>query len=521
MPSRLPSPVLSVDMNHIAKVDPSNVDNLFSMWTIFSKCAESLENGRRLENLSWRVWNRETFCCDDNNANVSSVPVRRIKRQDSDTYSDVPPLSSSVESATSEYEIPKETQSEAVTIKSRPCYIRRDSSERYRGKEKHMTPVHLVKLMEDLDKKSNTEQWFSRKNVTSAATQTSVPKSTVSEPTAVPQQVSTSAHGSPADSDLSQASERSTHSVVRGFSPGQISSSYRSTAHLAPQQEESSPVKPAPQKKANKKMFILGSSSESEEGMEDYQSHQSHRKSKLSEGLRRPNGEKRTSFRDQVATRTVYDDDAFTEDDEAISESAIDDEDSSDWESSDDSARSSYDERNMFRRVESRPQLASRRSLLSTMLHQPDRAAALANAGLRSTPVRSRTTSPSGPSLATSPRHDSPLAAKATAEITRSKPIIMTTSNMHPPALSPRTTRRNMLATELTESLRRCLLWERQQKNTTSAALKRRHTTHDVTKLVDYPQASNGHGKRDCASKNNSWNHFFNQGLHEYHVAGW
>jgi hypothetical protein len=36
-------------------------------------------------------------------------------------------------------------------------------------------------------------------------------------------------------------------------------------------------------------------------------------------------------------------------------------------------------------------------------------------------------------------------------------------------AHSPRTTRRNMLATELTESLRRHLLWERQQKSATAS----------------------------------------------------
>ena len=41
-------------------------------------------------------------------------------------------------------------------------------------------------------------------------------------------------------------------------------------------------------------------------------------------------------------------------------------------------------------------------------------------------------------------------------------------------AHSPRTTRRHMLSTELTESLRKNLLWERQQKNTTvNAFLKR------------------------------------------------
>ncbi|KAF4469736.1 hypothetical protein FALBO_3357, partial [Fusarium albosuccineum] len=45
------------------------------------------------------------------------------------------------------------------------------------------------------------------------------------------------------------------------------------------------------------------------------------------------------------------------------------------------------------------------------------------------------------------------------------------------------------LATELTESLRRHLLWERQQKSSTAnAVLKRRHTSHDVANLKQYPE---------------------------------
>lgn len=507
--------------------------------TVFSKCAESLENGRRLENLSWRVWNRETFCCEEPASTaaaavtttptaVTAVP-RRPRRQDSDTYSDLPELSSSVESAASDYDL-KEPRSDAVNIKSsRSCLLRTDSAERYRGKEKHMTPVHLVKLMEDLDKsKSGADDWMSKRSlVTSAdvstAVEASMPKQSSSTCSPAPSAPQATSVGSAA----SYSTEVSAHSVVRGFTPGQnISTSVRSSSGLVSESTVSVKASlPTPKKTRAKSMFIIGSSnssaSDDESDSEDsFTSGQHLHKSKLSEGLRRNNTEKRTSFRSEVSTRTFREEESYTEDDEVISESAIEDEDSSDdWESSTDSAQSSYNEQTLFQRVESRPQLASRRSLLSTMLHEPK--VALANAGSRSTPaLRSRTTSPSGPSLAHSPRQESPLTSKPTTEITRSKPIIMTTSNMHPPALSPRTTRRNMLATELTESLRRHLLWERQQKNTTAAAvLKRRHTAHDVTKLNDFPRV-------DCASKgntskNNSWNHYFDQGLHEYHVAGW
>ncbi|ODQ65267.1 hypothetical protein NADFUDRAFT_42552 [Nadsonia fulvescens var. elongata DSM 6958] len=37
------------------------MENLFSLWLIISKCPESIENGRRLENISWRLWNREVL----------------------------------------------------------------------------------------------------------------------------------------------------------------------------------------------------------------------------------------------------------------------------------------------------------------------------------------------------------------------------------------------------------------------------------------------------------------------------
>jgi hypothetical protein len=98
-----------------------------------------------------------------------------------------------------------------------------------------------------------------------------------------------------------------------------------------------------------------------------------------------------------------------------------------------------------------------------------------------------------------------------------------------------------MLATELTESLRRHLLWERQQKSTTAnAVFKRRHTTHDMANLQEYPgpkgaPAGRGTGpkpdltmpasanttKDKDTSKNSSWNNYNDYGPWEYHVKGW
>jgi len=228
-------------------------------------------------------------------------------------------------------------------------------------------------------------------------------------------------------------------------------------------------------------------------------------------------------------------DDVFeTDDEDEVDESAIDDDDSSDWEDSmEESGKSSVDEKLSFPRVDSRPNLTSRRSLITTMLHQKDRATALQNAACMSTPAlhRSRTSSPQGPSLPASVDSDddaAPLTMKNRLrpgqDVARSgaQPIIMTTTNVtpHQAALSPKTTRRQMLATELTASLRRHLLWERQQKNqTASAVLKRRHTAHDVANLKQYPEKV--HLGTEDKADHGSWNQYFGQGLGEYHSKGW
>jgi hypothetical protein len=295
------------------------------------------------------------------------------------------------------------------------------------------------------------------------------------------------------------------------------------------------------QKKKNPVFHFGGSSNEEENSLPQRMP----AKSALTESIQKPlASKKQTSFKEEVASRTiqeeqVFDDDVFETDEDDIDESAIDDDDdSSDWEDSvEDSGNASIDEKTFFQRVDSRPNLISRRSLITTMLHQNDRATALANAASKSTPAlqRSRTSSPNGPSLAASPDSDDaePLmmkkgakqSLKPIAEIPRSaaQPIIKTTTNVtpHQQALSPRTTRRNMLATELTVSLRQHLLWERQQKSqTANAVLKRRHTAHDVANLKQYPEKVHMK-KEDNEGINASWNQYFGSGLGEYHSKGW
>jgi len=513
-----------------------------------------MEDGRRLENLSWRLWNRETFCCE-HQPQLATTPAIKVNIP-RPTSRDVPDLSASVESAASEE--PDRIERHRKPASVAPLDFKRVRSSncdsalsRSRGKEKHITSLGLERMVYSIKEKKELEPLPPSIASFVHPLADITPRPLSPSPVAPQQQhkYSTESCTTTAESNTSETlavagSETSvssgelvqSHSVVRGFSPGQVSSSYRSQSRLAPTPAPSKSI--LQQKTEGKKktgMFTLGGSSGDDESSFEERISFRAKQSSLSEELNREpqNAKKHASFREVVESRTIRpiregeDEDAIESDDEEeVSESAIeDDDDSSDWEDSvTESGRSSpLDDKQLFQRVDSRPNLTSRRSLLTTALHEPQRAAALAAAASRSTPAlqRSRTSSPNGPSVAASPENEASGLTMRGPNIPRSKPIIMTTSNTHPPAHSPRTTRRNMLATELTESLRKHLLWERQQKSTTAnAVFKRRHTAIDVSKLQDYPGPKQGQTSKD-ASKNNSWNHYFDYGPWEYHVKGW
>ncbi|ETW83511.1 hypothetical protein HETIRDRAFT_244743, partial [Heterobasidion irregulare TC 32-1] len=57
MIAAFPTPVLSIAADVVKDLDGG--DALSGLWTLFTKCKESLQDGRRLENISWRLWYRE------------------------------------------------------------------------------------------------------------------------------------------------------------------------------------------------------------------------------------------------------------------------------------------------------------------------------------------------------------------------------------------------------------------------------------------------------------------------------
>ncbi|KAK6854374.1 hypothetical protein PG995_009467 [Apiospora arundinis] len=597
MPGRPEGLVLTVDPNVIHKVDTANAQNLFNMWTVFSRCADSVEQGRRLENLSWRLWNRETFCCDATEGKLQQAkstpiaPSTAPKDIPDVRIPEVPQLSGSVDSVAEDEEaIEFSSESEPMEI-SRPRILRQDSSasNRSRGRERHITSDHLEKMVVSIiqDKEPNL-----------------APLTDMSSPSLEPESDdSQTAYSTPdvqqtPDTPTTPATEPMCHSSVEA--PSVVSASLSSSGVASSGSELSIPALqlrsqesmkqlalgtiPEPQAapayrpvqlKKQPAKFALGGSSGDESSPQSLMQHKSlapQGKPKMfqlgassgsaedpSPSLKsamhsaRPNSllnaqKKQTSFSNQVSMRTIQTQSSDEQSDSYIDESAIDDdEDDSEWEDSiEEGGKESMDDPVTFKRVPSKPNLTSHRSNLSLMFaagqeqQQRPRGLGAAIASQSTSALQRARTLQNIPTVkATSPNDsdDSGLEMKGGMRRTPLRPIkeiprstaqpIMTNANatQRQSALSPRTTRRNMLHHELTESLRRQLLWERQQKTSTAnAVLKRRHTSHDVANLKQYPEKVYMNKTEETNEEPNatSWNQYLERdAVGGYHAQGW
>lgn len=499
----------------------------------------------------------------------------------------MPELSSSVGTDVSATESALTTTTRSTSSIARPHIHRHDStSSQARGK--HTTPIDLEKVVSSIQEKRRIEplsplpeqllagaygnqdprqitvampvvkaesrpceQRISPVRLTPECSTSTVATTVASEPvTASP----------PPASQASPSTDLSPQSVVHGFTPGCVSTSIRSSNSNpipTPILKSSSiprlePVKAEPAKK-KKPMFTLGGSSDEDPASSFEHSYMAKQRSNLTDGFQKA---KTASFNKEVTTRlyeqtsesegaieTDSEDEYDHDNDNAIATDEEGDSDDEGWEDEDNgSGASSLNEEVVFKRVDSQANLKSRPSLLTRLMHQDDRAQALQNLASRSTPHirRSRASSPNGPSTGNSPPEDSGLMMRQQAP--RGRPIIMTTSNMHQPrTLSPRTTRRNMLQTEMTQSLRQNLLWERHQKQLTTGAvnkraqsavnlqglngMKRAMTTgnfKDLNPTMQERAEQRADSFRNINLKsNNSFNEYFDQGLQEYHQKGW
>ena len=511
--------------------------------------------------MCWRYWNRATIRSEQPELAAAPSTTEKPKDIPSSTTTtsvpDLPQLSKSVDSETDEDTVESAAEADPVDIRPRilrqdSCASRRDRSPRSDEFEKLF--VSILKENEPL--------------LPAPATQPSSPMqrsgSTSTEESA------NSADNSADSSEGSQPSpDVPSTTVIRGFSPATI------TVEQPPSMSVSSPAAeqlPSPAQK-QKGTFICGASASSSDQpslprkrpaptpkqpvFQIGTSGSSQDESSLREKMRKSRSVSFLPQRRQPtlppqhlmntsesAMDSAIASDSETEGDD-FDESAIDDdEDDSDWEDSDEvSGKSSIDDKTYFKRVDSSANLVSRRSLLTLGLEANERQRRLGNITSHSTSALHRNRTPQGPQgvreqqpqqpAVGSPNDsdEAPLMMKGTrpqlkpireAPRTAAQPIAAQGAPAHfQAALSPRTTRRHMLATELTESLRRHLLWERQQKTSTAnAVLKRRHTSHDVANLQQYPERPYMDKSEDDNA--GSWNQYFaREASNGYHSKGW
>lgn len=477
---------------------------------------------------------------------------------------ELPQLSGSVDSVADEEAVDLSTDITPVDI-VRPRIQRQDScaSSRSRGRERHITSDELEKMVLSIMEAKmplNAPLPSIPRSPTEEENTTGAPETEKTGSTTTESPCGTSEGATPESLPSSETPEPETQTrtiVTRGFSPSQIPAS-RITSNPASKNPSPCAIPeptdaPAPKiilpKKQQAKFALGGSSCSDEESFKnrDLETRKLAAQPRgkifqlgVSSGddspqavqqLPRPvsansRQKKTASFNNQVVTQT-FTSSAISDTEDDYDESAIDDDDE-EWEeeSAEESGSSMGEEKIHFRRVDSTANLPSRRSLITLMLSNNNRAPRLGNVASQSTSALPRAqASLNGPSLVASPNDsdEAPLMMKrATArappmrpinEIPRSaaQPINVTaTSTHHQAALSPRTTRRRMLATELTESLRRNLLRERSQKTSTAnAVLKRRHTSHDVANLKQYPEKPFMKKEKEVDTNPTSWDQYF------------
>jgi hypothetical protein len=513
---------------------------------VFNKCADSVEQGRRLENLSWRLWQREQFCCDeknclenssDNNNSVTPSPTTQLPPRSIPSATriqdDVPHLSSSVESTPDEEAVEFSSVSLPLDI-SRPMIRRQDSTASTRSRrERHITADDFEKMVSSI---INTKE-----AIPLSAPEPARPIVCQPTPIVVDEMANAGSSTLTDDSeaivhslvDLSSPHMTPRTQIVHGFSPSQV--------HVAISPPAPEPVSatitdiPAPdaapaakniQPKKQAKFALGGSCSSSEP--DSLRPVMASRSGSLLSAMR-----KQACFSNQILTCTYDADEAAIDsdtDDDELDESAIEDDESSDWEDSvEESGRSSIDDA-VFKRDNSKVHLPSRPSLITLMIENNERAYGIAS---QSTTALHRLRSP-GPKVApsSSPNDSddgglvmkragrpSPLGPINETTRTKAQPIVASHYNtMAPPnCLSPRTTRNHMVQAELTASLRVGIVHARKQNG---LGLQRRHTSHDVATLKQFPEKS-------CLKKEEDQNasslsqYFLQDTSNGYHDRGW
>jgi Protein of unknown function (DUF3295) len=390
-----------------------------------------------------------------------------------------------------------------------PNMAQRESSSRKQN-VKHLSPDSFKNLIESLEPSaSEAEKWKAlkakRETEDTILSESSVPAAPAPEnqpseqapPTpALPKDIPvprsrtmSDAHGSPGATSA-RSLQRVSSSIVRGFTPENPSISRRLAPH-----ENPTPDEVVVEARKKPKFYIASSVSDSDDEYAPLTLKSSIKpvsKSTLSPpGMKRAasNGSvKKTHFHEIVDTKILPASTTEESEDEDDGSAVMSDDDDDEWEDSQSESGSIQDDDHLFDKREE-TQLTSRPSMLSTLFKSKSDHN-LPSQAFRATNnfVRSRTSPAHTPRPQTiSPPPDG-LPLRAPNQLT----VPGNDGLSQPIPASPRTTRRRMLASELSESLRRNLLWERQHRtmtnNSTTAAIKRRHTSNDLARLKEYPE---------------------------------
>jgi hypothetical protein len=239
-----------LDLNVVHKVDTANPTHLSSIWTVFSRCADSVDQGRRLENLSWRLWQREQLVENEHkttsNLNTTSLP----KPISTDSrLNDLPQLSGSVDSVADDEAVEFTSVSAPLEI-ARPQILRQDSSTR---RDRHISSddfekmiISIVKDKAPLSAPSNTSPLAQQRNSTKPVV---LPTPTIQRSGSTTTESQSPSKESDMNSDVEShpspdMAPRTT--VVRGFSPSQapipLSISHKTTPSGPVPEPTSSPV---------------------------------------------------------------------------------------------------------------------------------------------------------------------------------------------------------------------------------------------------------------------------------------
>lgn len=556
MPYCLDTHVLIVDANAIYKVDTSNPARLCNTWTVFSRCADSVEQGRRLENPSRRLWQRKTFVVANEEKTAPTAQTLPQNISSESGIPDLPQLSGSVESLVDEDAVDFTSVSPPLEI-ALPRVQSQDSCASTRSnRQRHLSSDDFKKIIVSIIKDKGS---LSATPYVAPLAKESLPATPIFEPsTSTTTELQSSTKRFAASDGPSQPSPQSLPrtTVIRGFSPSQIPTprTISGAAQSSPTGNEVSSKKPAgselggscssseqDQNLSNsrpiipiikKPVFQIDGSSEEDGSL------------KSAMALPRPSSllsarKKQASFSNNVMTRTIDDEAAVDSDtDDYIDESAIDDDDdSSDWEDSmEGSGKSSMDDK-FFQRVDSKPNLTSRRSLITLMLAKSDRARKCGNHASQSTSTVPRSHLANGPSLGASPNDsdEASLMMKATPDLGL-KPIHEESKSNAQPTITSSPSIKNqdvqspllavtwmkiisLLANKWIGIFRRYLLRERQQDSSAAdAVLKQPCTPHDAGNL----HQSLGESRTNNYVHAHAWDQrFWQEVCKGYHDRGW